>query len=134
MFPNLQTIWTYRNSCPSRYTGALYHLRMWDKATRGAATDIKRDIVGTSNKGDHVVIWSVRRGYQSGNVEAVEVLRARVTAGFRTFDAYFRGDEIVANPSQGHLRTFYDDIQIFFGTSILRKQSGRLSKPSETRP
>lgn len=111
VFPNLQTIWAYRNSCPSPYTGALYHLRMWDKATRGGATDIKRDIVGTSNKGDHVVIWSLRSGYQSGTVEAVDVLRARVTTGFRTFDAFFRGDEIVANPSQGPLRTFYDDIQ-----------------------
>jgi hypothetical protein len=84
---------------------------MWDRATRGAAHDINRDIVSTSKKGDHVVIWSLQNGHQSGTVEAIDALRARVTAGFATFDRFFRGDEIVANPSQGPLRDFYDDIQ-----------------------
>jgi RHS repeat-associated protein len=38
MFPALDTAWGYKDTCPGTWTGAIEHLKNWEKATRGQSS------------------------------------------------------------------------------------------------
>jgi hypothetical protein len=111
IFPNLKTVWAYLHTAPSISTGALDHLRLWDRATRGPRQRIDRLIAKNTRRGENVAVWSRLYGLQTGVIESVEALRARIAAGAGTFEAFFAGESIVTDHQSGPLRQFYDTIQ-----------------------
>jgi hypothetical protein len=111
VFPKVQTIWAYGGSAPGSYTGATKHMQMWDRATRGNKRRIDRAIAKDSRKGENVVVWSQLYGLETGVVEPIDALRARLNAGEATFSAFFAGDSVVTDPQTGPLRDLYNDLQ-----------------------
>jgi hypothetical protein len=112
IFPSLKTVWAYAGSAPGTKVGAIPHLRLWDKATRGDKDTIDRKIVGNTRKGGNVAVWTRRDGYiDDSPAVPIATLRSRITAAEPTFQAYFKGDKTVHNTQTGELRDFYNDIQ-----------------------
>jgi hypothetical protein len=112
MFPRVLTIWAYSGSAPGSNYGAVAHLTLWDRATRGDKKSIDRLIAEKTRKGENVAVWSRLHGYMDGNaLEPVSVLQARVAAAEPTFKTYFNGDRTVGNPQTGELRDYYNNVQ-----------------------
>lgn len=111
IFPNLQTIWAYLHTAPSLKTGAGTHMRMWDRATRGHQKRIDRLVAKNTGRGENVAVWSRLFGVQTGLVESIEVLRARIVAAEGTFTSFFAGDSVVVDHQSGPLRQYYDTLQ-----------------------
>jgi len=111
IFPALKTIWAYSGTCPGAFTGAITHLSLWDRATRGPAKAIDRVVAKGTRKADHVVVWTPLGGLQSGDVSGLEELRARLAAGHDIFEAYFDGRATVTNTDDNPLRDYYDVVQ-----------------------
>jgi hypothetical protein len=111
VFPNLTTMWGYLGTAPSLATGAGSHIRLWDRATRGHQQRIDRLLAKNTGRGNNVAVWSRFSGFQTGVVESIELLTARLTAAENTFQSFFAGDSVVADHQSGPLRAYYDDIQ-----------------------
>jgi hypothetical protein len=115
IFPKVKTVWAYLHTAPSLATGGKAHIKLWDRATRGHATRIDRSIAKGTGRGENVAVWSRIYGLQTGTVESLEELRARIADGEPTFAAFFKGDQVVADHQTGPLRQYYNDIQSLLG-------------------
>lgn len=115
VFPNISTIWAYSGSAPGSYAGAVKHLSIWSKATKGNKTVLDRGIADNTRKGKNVAVWSKQFGYQSKESTAIGDLMNRITGAERTYQAYFSGESIVLSPQSGPLRDYYNDIQELIG-------------------
>lgn len=111
IFPRVKTIWAYLHTAPSLATGGRAHIRLWDRATRGHAARINRGIAKGTGRGENVAVWSRIYGLQTGTIEPIETLRARISNGESTFTSFFNGEQIVVDHQAGPLRQYYDDIQ-----------------------
>lgn len=111
VFPHVKTIWAYIASCPGTFTGAAVHLRLWDRATRGAVKTLDHVIASGTRKGDHVAVWTRLGGLTTGEVNSIEVLRARVAATSDMFETSFDGRAVVVDTGSGPLREYYETLQ-----------------------
>ena len=111
IFPNLKTMWGYLHTAPSLATGAGAHIRLWDRSTRGNQQRIDRLVAKNTRRGNNVAVWSRFTGLQTGIVEPVETILARLTGGENTFQSFFAGDSVVTDHQSGPLRDYYDNIQ-----------------------
>jgi hypothetical protein len=111
VFPNLKTMWGYLHTAPSLATGAGAHIRLWDRSTRGSQQRIDRLVARNSRRGNNVAVWSRFTGIQTGVVEPIETILARLTGAETTFQSFFVGDSVVTDHQSGPLRDYYDDIQ-----------------------
>jgi len=111
IFPNLKTMWGYLHTAPSLSTGAGAHIRLWDRSTRGSQQRIDRLIAKNTRRGNNVAVWSRFTGVQTGVVEPLETVLARLTGAENTFQSFFAGDSVVMDHQSGPLRDYYDNIQ-----------------------
>ena len=111
VFPNLKTMWGYLHTAPSLATGAGAHIRLWDRSTRGNQERIDRLLAKNTRGGKNVAVWSRFTGIQTGIVEPIETILARLTGGENTFQSFFVGDSVVTDHQSGPLREYYDNIQ-----------------------
>jgi hypothetical protein len=88
-FPNLKTLWAYREFCPSGATG---HLADWELATRGRTTRLGEALVASHPT---ATAWSLAGGVAATRMP-LEERRARVAAADTRFDAYASGDRRIA--------------------------------------
>ncbi len=61
--------------------------------------------------GKNVAVWSRFTGLQTGIVEPIETILARLTGAENTFQSFFVGDDVVTDHQSGPLRDYYDNIQ-----------------------
>lgn len=111
VFPNLKTMWGYFRTAPSLSTGAGAHIRLWDRSTRGSQQRIDRLVAKNTRRGANVAVWSQFSGIQTGVVEPIETIGARLTGAENTFQSFFAGDSVAADHQSGPLREYYDSIQ-----------------------
>jgi hypothetical protein len=111
IFPNLKTMWGYFRTAPSLFTGAEAHIRLWDRSTRGSQQRIDRLVAKNTGRGANVAVWSRFSGVETGVVEAIETILARLSGAENTFQSFFAGDSIVTEHQSGPLRDYYDNIQ-----------------------
>jgi hypothetical protein len=115
IFPRVKTVWAYSGSAPTE-GGAVAHLRVWDRATRGDQEKINPRVVANAGKGYHVAIWSRIHGYlDESDLLPVATLRSNLAAGEPLFQAYLSGDRTVGNPHRGELRDYYNNVQALLG-------------------
>ena len=110
IFPNLNTMWGYLHTAPSLATGAGAHIRLWDRSTRGSQQRIDRLVAKSSRAGKNVAVWSRFTGLQTGIIEPIETILARLTGAENTFQSFFVGDNVVTDHQSGPLRDYYDNI------------------------
>jgi hypothetical protein len=111
VFPNLKTMWGYLHTAPSLSTGAAAHIRLWDRATRGNQQRIDRMVAKNTGRGNNVAVWSRLTGIQTGVVESIETILARLTGAENGFQSFFAGDSVVTDHQSGPLREYYNNIQ-----------------------
>ena len=111
IFPNLRTMWGYLRTAPSLSTGAGAHIRLWDRSTRGSQQRIDRLVAKNTHRGANVAVWSRLTGVQTGVVEPIETILARLTGAENVFQSFFVGDNVVTDHQSGPLRDYYDSIQ-----------------------
>lgn len=119
-FPNLQTIWAYSGPAPGNSHGALAHLRIWEKATRGNRMRLHRAAAKDTRRGENVTIWSRIDGLEQKEIQDIETIRVREAASRHIFDEFFTGLKIVVNTGAGPLRDYYDTIQAFLNHPLLQ--------------
>jgi hypothetical protein len=113
MFPNLKTVWAYGESAPGSGSGAVQHLKAWEKTTRA-------DGVGVDDTAAALVKGKVRK---AENIDATNLtkeakalpdlgkLKTDVAEKKDVFGRYFSGDFAVKNPGTGPLRDYYGQVQ-----------------------
>jgi hypothetical protein len=112
IFPRVKTIWAYSGSAPAAGPVAARHQVLWERATRGSRTDLDRAIVEHVAGGEKVAVWSMTGGYQDGHPpRPYAEVRADMDLLAPTFDAFFRGEEVVSSPQSGPLRDYYNALQ-----------------------
>ncbi len=111
IFPNLKTMWGYLHTAPSLSTGAGAHIRLWDRSTRGSQQRIDWMVAKNTRRGKNVAVWSRFTGVQTGVVEPIETILARLIAAENAFQSFFVGDSVVTDHQSGPLRDYYDNIQ-----------------------
>jgi hypothetical protein len=116
IFPNLKTVWAYDGSAPGAASGAVTHLLRWERATRGDATSLSRDVAKNSRKGENVATWSTARGYDNGMERGpLSADRERYESTHSIVASYLSGDQAVQDPQSGPLRNHYNSIQRLLG-------------------
>ncbi len=111
-FPNLKTVWAYAQSAPGSDSGAIAHQRRWEAATRGAGTQLDREVARGTRKGESVAVWTRTQGYAGpGLLRALPDALAEVRAGAATVERHRLGVEQVADPQRGELRAHYARLQ-----------------------
>ena len=114
-FPGLRSLWAYEDMAPGSASGATTHQARWERATRGAASDLSPAAAAGTRWGDHVAVWSLDGGYQPAVPPGtLDEARARVDAS-DAFSRAWSGALRVEDPSRGPLRTYYQDL-----TALLR--------------
>jgi peptidoglycan hydrolase-like protein with peptidoglycan-binding domain len=107
-FPNLKTIWGYTEFSPGTWTGAMTHMKKWEKATEGSdPSKVKKDLAKGTPKGESVAVWTSAAGYQGNNQMSFDEVMERVRQAEPVFTAYFNGDQECSDPHAGPLVEFY---------------------------
>ncbi len=121
IFPNVKTIWAYDGSAPGAWSGAVPHIKRWERGTRGPAVDrLDRDVAEHTRKGEYVAVWSAADGYDNGEEpNALSADRAAYDSSADVVLDYLSGDSVVDNPQTGPLRTHYNRIQRLLGRNDL---------------
>jgi hypothetical protein len=111
-FPSLQTIWAYAGSSPGTWSGAMDHMKVWERTTRGQdpATIAREGAQGT-HKGENVATWDTKRGYRGGQPVSLEDARRGVEMYDADFQDAFSGAAEVQDPQRGPLREYYNAVQ-----------------------
>jgi hypothetical protein len=91
-FPNLKTLWAYREFCPSG-VGAARHLADWEVATRGRTARLDEALVASHPT---ATAWSLAGGIAATKLP-LEERRARAAAADTRFDAYTSGERRIPN-------------------------------------
>jgi hypothetical protein len=120
-FPNLMTMWAYSGSAPGSLSGAALHLRIWERATRGAGMQLHRAGAKNTRKGGNVTVWSRQYGIETEEVAPIEELRSREAADRHVFQEYFEGSKLVVETDSGPLRDYYNEVQALLNHSDLRE-------------
>lgn len=109
VFPNLMSMWAYSGSAPGSFSGAVLHLRIWERRTRDNSAGAHRSEASKTRKGDNVTVWSRVYGTESETVEDLQSLRDREATDRRVFTDCFNGDQLVVGlssiPTQGRCAT-----------------------------
>ena len=108
MFPNLATVWAYRQQAPSAAGGAPAHHRVWEQATRGAGGDLAATGAALG-RASAVDAYRIKDAVIADRPLA-EILRS-VESGRGVFDAHYSGRSAAGNPHAGSLRAHYDQVQ-----------------------
>jgi hypothetical protein len=93
VFPNLKTLWGYREFCPARPAA---HLTDWELATRGRASRIGESFASAHSPGS---AWSIAGGVV-GASQTLEERRAAVADADTRFDAWLSGERPITHPHQ----------------------------------
>lgn len=111
IFPRLKTLWGYHGSAPGAYSGAVWHLKAWEKQTRGAGEPDRKGVAHL-RKGKSVATWSETRGYDDGKPKApLTRLRADYARTRDLVPLYVSGQRTMANPGRAPLREHYGNLQ-----------------------
>ncbi len=113
IFPKAKTLWAYSGTAPGAASGSVWHMKRWEKQTRGAGdAKIDRGAVQHLRKGDNVAVWTESKGYDNGEVKAPMY---RLEANYaRTRDIvpiFLSGQRQVENTGRGPLREHYGNLQ-----------------------
>jgi len=112
IFPKAKTVWAYTGSAPGSYSGATTHLARWDRATRGEASTLDRNVAQGTRKGDNVATWSVDEGYNNGEPpRSYSDVREDFDWSRPDYNQFFSGAENVENTQSGPLRDHYNNTQ-----------------------
>lgn len=115
-FPNLKTIWAYAGSSPGTWTGAMTHMKLWEKATEGKdPATIDRNVAKGTHKGDNVATWDKKKGYRGGQPVTLDDARRAVEELEPDFQDFFLGYREVEDPQTGPLRDYYNAVQRLVG-------------------
>lgn len=116
IFPNLKTFMGYVGSAPGTHSGAVNHVKKWEKATRGESTELKQELFSGTRKGENVSTWTEKNGYtmdkSKQKAHDYEELTTNINS---TMFKFMEQDEPIANPSTGELRQMYEDIHSYLG-------------------
>lgn len=110
VFPNLMSMWAYSGSAPGSLSGAVLHLRIWEKRTRDSSAGAHRSEASKTRKGDNVTVWSRVYGTESETVEDLQTLRDQESTDRRVFTECFNGDQLVVDTDAGPLRDYYNTV------------------------
>ncbi len=112
MFPNLESILAYDGSSPGTWSGALVHMKEWEKRTGdGDGTDIDKEMGAGTRKGDNIATWNSEDGYDGASPMPVAQLESELQGQEGVFERFSSGQEEVANSQTGPLRDYYNLVQ-----------------------
>lgn len=114
MFPGLESIWAYSGSSPGTASGALTHMRIWQRATKGSEVpDMAkaRNEAQSTRKGDSVWTWTPEEGESDKTMQPLADLVRVVEQQESFFQEYYSGSRIESDPQGGPLRRYYQALQ-----------------------
>lgn len=112
MFPNLESILAYDGSSPGTWSGALVHMKEWEKRTGdGDGSDVEKSMGAGTRKGDNIATWNAEDGYDGASPMPVAQLEGELQGEEGTFQRFYTGQEEVANSQTGPLRDYYNLVQ-----------------------
>jgi len=116
MFPSLESIVAYDGSSPGTWSGALVHMKEWEKRTEDSdGTDVERSMAEGTRKGDKMATWNTEDGYQGQSPMSIWDLENDLSNEESTFQRFYTGEEEVANSQSGPLREYYNLVQRVLG-------------------
>jgi hypothetical protein len=104
-FPNLLTLWAYREYAPAAATA---HLLDWEIATRGRTAKLSEHLVASHPP---VTAWSSLGGVVGSGMSLGDRRSQRADADLR-FEAYFTGDRRIAHAHQPDAERDYGAYQL----------------------
>jgi hypothetical protein len=109
MFPNLKSVWAYTDSSPGAHSGAVTHMKLWEKKTEGEGTSgVTPDAAKGTRKGQNVATWTDDKGYQGKEHRDIEQVLNEYDAKENFFKRYYTGRKEVKNTSAGPMRDYYN--------------------------
>jgi hypothetical protein len=105
VFPNLRTLWGYREFCPASPAG---HLAAWELATRGRASRIDASFASAHPPG---AAWSIAGGVVGASL-SLEQRRALVADAETRFGAWFSGERPIVHAHQADADRDYASYQM----------------------
>jgi|GEM_PF-1323908 len=113
MFPKAESMWGYSGSAPGAHSGAVWHMKRWEKQTRGnKAPTVNRASVSHLRKGKNVAVWTEAKGYDNGQPQRpIAQLQADYGRTRDLVPLYLSGARQMKNPGQGPLREHYNNLQ-----------------------
>jgi hypothetical protein len=113
MMPDLESVWAYHGSSPGTWSGAMPHMDQWEAATETGkdASGVDPSLAAGTRKSEYVSTWNETDGYQGDKPMSIWELTNELDSQDSVYRAHFSGDEEVANPQSGPLRTYYGLVQ-----------------------
>lgn len=113
MFPRVKSLWGYAGSAPGAYSGSVWHMKRWERQTRGPGDDrLDRSEVAHLRKGDNVAIWTRGRGFDDGRTKRpLSQLRDDYARTRDLVPLFLSGAQQVRDPGRGPLREHYGNLQ-----------------------
>lgn len=113
IFPKAKSLWGYSGTAPGSASGSVWHMKRWEKQTRGEGdAKIDRGAVLHLRKGDNVAVWTESKGYDDGQVKApMSRLRADYNRTRDITPLFLSGERQVEHTGRGPLREHYGNLQ-----------------------
>jgi hypothetical protein len=113
MFPGIESIWAYHDSSPGTWTGAMDHMEKWEGVTRDGkdAGGVDPELARGTRKSGNVSTWNETDGYQGDKPMSIYDINRSLRGDESMFQSFFNGQEEVATPQSGPLRTYYGLVQ-----------------------
>lgn len=116
MFPAVKTIWAYHDSSPGSFSGAMPHMKKWERATRGQDYGkVDPSLAKGTRKAKNISTWNAEDGYQGAERKPLTELLAAVQADDAVFKAFYDGQKDVEDTQGGPLRQYYNKVQSLLG-------------------
>jgi len=113
IFPGAESIWAYHDSSPGTWSGAMGHMKEWEKATETGkdAGGVDPSLAEGHRKGKNVSTWNVVDGYQGGKPMKLYQIVSELRNREFLFFEHFEGSKEVEDPQTGPLREYYGLLQ-----------------------
>jgi hypothetical protein len=109
MFPNLKSVWAYTDSSPGAHSGAVTHMKLWEKKTEGEGTEgVSPDAAKGTRKGKNVATWTEDKGYEGKEHRDIDEVLDEYDSQENFFKAYYTGRKEVKDTSSGPMRDYYN--------------------------
>jgi len=108
IFPKLKTIWAYSDSAPGAASGAVTHMKIWEKATRGKGTQtLDPTKAKRTRKGKNVATWSEEEGYKGQEQRDIHQVLDEIGEMEDSYQAFLTGQREVKSTANGPMRSYY---------------------------
>ncbi len=112
LFPGVKTIWAYHDSSPGSFSGAVPHMKKWERATRGQDYGaVDPELAKGTRKAKNISTWNEEDGYQGAERKPLATLIQEAEAARAIFDIHFSGGREVVDTGGGPLRGYYNIVQ-----------------------